>query len=80
MSKSLNNFFTVHDISKEYHLEAVRMFMLSAHYRSPLNFTREQIQQAQSALERLYTARDHFAFIRQGAQERLLHAQEQALL
>ena len=43
MSKSLNNFFTVRDIAKEYDLEAVRLFMLSAHYRSPINFSREQI-------------------------------------
>ena len=38
MSKSLGNFFTVRDISKEFDLEAVRMFMISAHYRSPVNF------------------------------------------
>ena len=46
MSKSLNNFFTVRDISKEYDLEAVRLFMLSAHYRSPINFSRDQIEAA----------------------------------
>ena len=63
MSKSLGNFFTVRDISKEYDLEAVRMFMLSSHYRSPINFSRELIEQAKNSLERLYTAREHFAFL-----------------
>ena len=63
MSKSLGNFFTVRDISKEYDLEAVRMFMLSAHYRSPINFSRDLIEQAKSSLVRLYTARDHYEFM-----------------
>lgn len=58
MSKSLGNFFTVRDISKEFDLEAVRMFMLSVHYRNPVNFSRELIQQAETALERLRTARE----------------------
>ena len=63
MSKSKGNFFTVRDISKEFDLEAVRMFMLSAHYRSPINFSRDLIEAAQSSLERLYIARDHLAFL-----------------
>ena len=67
MSKSLNNFFTVRDISKEYDLEAVRLFMLSAHYRSPINFSREQIEAANASLNRLYTARDHLRFLRKTA-------------
>jgi len=58
MSKSLGNFFTVRDIAKEFDLEAVRMFMLSVHYRNPVNFSRELIQQAETALERLRTARE----------------------
>ncbi len=58
MSKSAGNFFTVRDISKEFDLEAVRMFMLSVHYRNPVNFSRELIQQAESGLERLRTARE----------------------
>jgi len=58
MSKSLNNFFTVRDIAKEFDLEAVRMFMLSVQYRNPVNFSREMIQQAESALERLRTAKE----------------------
>jgi cysteinyl-tRNA synthetase len=56
MSKSLGNFFTVRDILKEYEPEDVRMLMLSAHYRSPLNFSRDMMAQAKSSLTRLYTA------------------------
>jgi cysteinyl-tRNA synthetase len=58
MSKSAGNFFTVRDIAKEFDLEAVRMFMLSVQYRNPVNFSRELIQQAESGLERLRTARE----------------------
>lgn len=61
MSKSLNNFFTVRDIAKEFDLEAVRMFMLSVQYRNPVNFSREMILQSQSALERLRTAKERLA-------------------
>ena len=57
MSKSAGNFFTVRDIAKEFDLEAVRLFMLSVHYRNPVNFSRELIQQAEAALTRLRTAR-----------------------
>ncbi len=76
MSKSLGNFFTVRDISKEYDLEAVRMFMLSAQYRSPVNFSREMIAQAHASLTRLYTARDQFAFLLQNAPEQTLTQEE----
>lgn len=63
MSKSLNNFFTVRDISNEYGYEVIRYFLLTAHYRSPLNFTREIIIQSKSSLERLYTAREQLDFL-----------------
>jgi cysteinyl-tRNA synthetase len=56
MSKSLNNFFTIRDILKEYDAEVVRYFLLASHYRSPVNFSKEQLEQAKNALERLYTA------------------------
>lgn len=56
MSKSLGNFFTVRDIAKEYDLEAVRMFMLGANYRNPVNFSKELMQQANTSLARLRTA------------------------
>ena len=61
MSKSLNNFFTVRDIAAEFDLEAVRMFMLSVQYRNPVNFSRDLILQAESALERLRTAQERLA-------------------
>ncbi|WKY43948.1 cysteine--tRNA ligase [Eubacteriaceae bacterium ES2] len=57
MSKSKGNFFTVRDIAKHFDLEVVRMFMLMAHYRSPVNFSDELLEQAKNALERLYTAK-----------------------
>jgi cysteinyl-tRNA synthetase len=57
MSKSKGNFFTVRDIAKHFDLEVVRMFMLMAHYRSPVNFSDELLKQAETALERLYTAK-----------------------
>ena len=58
MSKSLGNFFTVRDIAKEYDLDVVRLFMLSVHYRNPINFSRDLIQQSAVALQRLHTALD----------------------
>lgn len=80
MSKSLNNFFTVRDIRKEYDLEAVRMFMLSAHYTSPINFSREQIVQAQASLTRLYTARDQMLFLLESAPDREVNEEEKAFM
>lgn len=61
MSKSLNNFFTVRDISKEFDMEAVRLFMLSAQYRNPINFSRELIEQSDAALHRLRNAGERLA-------------------
>ncbi len=58
MSKSLGNFFTVRDITKQYDPEAVRMFMLGANYRNPLNFSRELMDQAVTSLTRLRTAKE----------------------
>ena len=78
MSKSLGNFFTVRDIAKEYDLEAVRMFMLSAHYRSPINFSRDQIAAAHASLTRLYTARDQMAFLLKTVQDKPMTEEETA--
>ena len=80
MSKSLGNFFTVRDIAKEYDLEAVRMFMLGAHYRSPINFSRDQIAQAHASLTRLYTARNNWRFLLAGAADKELSEEETAFL
>lgn len=56
MSKSLGNFFTIRDILKEYSPETLRYLLASGHYRSPLHFSKELLQQANNALERFYTA------------------------
>ncbi len=56
MSKSLGNFFTVRDVLKKYRAEVIRYFVLSSHYRSPLNYSDEQLDDAGAALTRLYTA------------------------
>ena len=63
MSKSKGNFFTVRDIAKTFDLEVVRMFLLMAHYRSPVNFSEALLQQAEAALERLYTAKYQMIFL-----------------
>lgn len=80
MSKSAGNFFTVRDIAKEFNPEVVRMFMLSAQYRSPINFSRDLLVQAQTALDRLYTARDNAAFALEHAPERELNDAERAFI
>lgn len=56
MSKSLGNFFTVREVLKQYRPEIIRFFILSSHYRSPLNYSDEQLDEAHAALTRLYTA------------------------
>jgi len=63
MSKSAGNFFTVRDILKKYNAETVRMFLLSAHYRNPLNFSEDILKQTEASLQRLYTARDKALFL-----------------
>ena len=62
MSKSAGNFFTVREIAEKYGYEPIRYFMLSAQYRSPLNYTAELLEACKSALERLYTCRDNLDF------------------
>ena len=56
MSKSLGNFFTVREVLEKYHPEVVRYFVLISHYRSPLNYSDKQLDEAKSALDRLYLA------------------------
>ncbi len=56
MSKSLNNFFTIRDVLGHYDAETVRYFLLSGHYRSQINYSEENLNQARAAVERLYTA------------------------
>ena len=58
MSKSAGNFFTVRDIAEKYDLQVLRFFMLSAHYRSPLNFSADLMEAAKNGLERIVTCAD----------------------
>ncbi len=63
MSKSEGNFFTVRDIVKEFSYITIRFFMLSAHYRSPINFSRDLIIQADTGLKRIYNTIDNLKFV-----------------
>ena len=63
MSKSLGNFFTVREISEKYDLQVLRFFMLSAHYRSPLNFSAELMEAAKNGQERITTAAENLKFL-----------------
>ena len=63
MSKSLGNFFTIRDISAKYDYEVIRFFMLSAHYRSPINFSDELMEQAKTSLGRIYTCLELLDFL-----------------
>ena len=63
MSKSAGNFFTVRDISEKYDLQVLRFFMLSAHYRSPLNFSDELMESAKNSLERIKNTASNLDFI-----------------
>lgn len=59
MSKSKGNFFTIKEIQKEFSLEVVRLWILSTHYRNPLNFSREVMEQTKNGLERMYNGKEH---------------------
>ena len=70
MSKSLGNFFTVRDIAEHYDLQVLRFFMLSAHYRSPLNFSDELMEAAKAGLERILNAKKKLDYAEQNAEGR----------
>ncbi|MCI6859521.1 MAG: cysteine--tRNA ligase, partial [Eubacterium sp.] len=70
MSKSAGNFFTVREISEKYPLQVIRFFMLSAHYRSPLNFSDTLVEASKNGLERILTAVDRLREILKTAPER----------
>ena len=80
MSKSKGNFFTVRDISKQYDLEIVRFFMLSAHYRNPVNFSDEMLNQAKAGLERLYNAKEKLEFTISNLSEYAIRDDEKGLV
>ncbi len=78
MSKSLGNFFTVRDISEKYDLRVLRFFMLSAHYRSPLNFSADLMQAAANGLERIVTGMENLKFRATNAKTADLTPEEKA--
>ena len=79
MSKSLGNFFTIRDIGKKYPLQVIRFFILSAHYRSPLNFSDTLVESAKVSLERILNAVSRLEDTKEVAQERELTEEERAL-
>jgi cysteinyl-tRNA synthetase len=80
MSKSLGNFFTVRDISEKYDLQVLRFFMLSAHYRSPLNFSAELMEASKNGLERILTAVDHLKHLKEASAVTSITEEESGLL
>ncbi len=80
MSKSLGNFFTVRDVAKEFDYEVIRFFMLSAHYRSPINFSKDLMESAKSALGRIYTCLETLDFLSGSAEDRELNEAEAAVV
>lgn len=77
MSKSAGNFFTVREIAEKYDLQAVRFFMLSAHYRSPLNFSADLIEAAKNGLERIQTAAENLSHLLSAVKSDKLTGEEQ---
>ena len=80
MSKSLGNFFTVREISEKYDLQVLRMFMLSAHYRSPLNFSAELMEASKNSLERIVNAVSNLKHLAEAGAEGEMTPEEQKLL
>ena len=80
MSKSLGNFFTVREISEKYDLQVLRLFMLSAHYRSPLNFSADLMESSKASLDRILTCMEHLRDVLAKAEEKALSAAEEKAL
>lgn len=80
MSKSLGNFFTVKEVAKEYDLEVLRFFLLSAHYRSPINFSRDVMDQTKNGLERLYNGKKQLEYLLGKCEDRILNDEEEKMI
>lgn len=80
MSKSAGNFFTVREISEKIDLQVIRFFMLSAHYRSPLNFSAELVEASKNGLERIITAMEHLNHLLENGQEGTITEEEKEQL
>lgn len=77
MSKSLGNFFTVRDISEKYDLQVLRFFMLSAHYRSPLNFSDELMEASKNGLDRIITAVEKLTHLLDNCEDKAMSKAEE---
>ncbi|MBE7019282.1 MAG: cysteine--tRNA ligase [Ruminococcaceae bacterium] len=80
MSKSLGNFFTVRDLAEKFPYDVLRFFMLSAHYRSPINFSDELLEQAKTGLGRIVTCMKNLEFLSDKVADTAITAEEQASL
>ena len=80
MSKSKGNFFMVRDISKDFDLEVVRLFMLSAHYKTPVNFSFDILKQTQSGLNRLYNTKENLLYLLDKAKDKDLKEDEKEFI
>ncbi len=80
MSKSLGNFFTVREIAEKYGYLPIRYFILSSHYRSPINFSKEIIEQASSALDRIFNCADALSFYIDNASDEAVREDEKAIV
>ena len=80
MSKSLGNFFTVREIKEKYDLQVLRFFMLSAHYRRPLNFSAELMEASKNGLERIVNAVDNLKYLEENASAAEMTEQEAAAM
>src|SRR5699024_7899509 len=80
MAKSEGNFFTIKDISDEYSLEALRFFLLSAHYRSPINFSRDAMEQTVNGLNRLYNGKNNLEYLINKTRSRELDEEDEKSL
>ena len=78
MSKSLGNFRTVREISEQYDLQVLRFFMLSAHYRSPLNFSADLMEASKNGLDRIVTAVANLKYLMENAKTEAMSDEEQA--
>lgn len=79
MSKSAGNFFTVREILEKYDAEVVRFFLLSVHYRHPVNFSRDLVESAANGLDRIYTARDNMMHLLKTAPQDLTGGEQDLL-
>ena len=80
MSKSLGNFFTVREISEKYDLQVLRFFMLSAHYRSPLNFSADLMEASKNGLDRIVNAVENLKFVAENAASQEMSEKEKTLV